>query len=112
LGAALILLTAGVPALRAQALNPVSPGNEVLISRALSALGTGPTSGYTARGAVILAGPRGAERGKITVETWGGSHCRMTLDLSHPGESRVLTATLDGKLTRVTGPRELVGVVP
>jgi len=36
----------------------------------------------------------------------------MTLDLSHPGESRVLTATLDGKLTRVTGPRELVGVVP
>src|SRR6185312_2272675 len=35
--------------------------------------------------------------------TWGGSHCRMTLDLSHPGESRVLTATLDGKLTREGG---------
>jgi len=77
------------------------------LPQGLGALGAGPQAGYVARGTVTLAGPRGSEEGTVEIEAWGGSHCRVTVDLSRPGEPRRWVAVLDGKSSQVTAPQEL-----
>ncbi|HEY8054943.1 MAG TPA: hypothetical protein VIE13_03425 [Terriglobales bacterium] len=60
-----------------------------------------------ASGQATVSSHRGTEAGAITISAWGASHCRVTLDLSIPGEPRRYEAVLDGARARVTGPQEL-----
>lgn len=69
---------------------------------------TGPSQGYVATGTATVQDARGTESGSITVEVWGASHCKVTLDLSRPGERpRRWEAVLDGSRAQVQAPHEL-----
>ncbi|HUX67400.1 MAG TPA: hypothetical protein VMV31_07915 [Terriglobales bacterium] len=77
----------------------------MLVARGASLLGASPQAGYVACGTATFNGPRGSESGAIEVEAWGASHCRVTVDLSRPGEPRRWVAVLDGRRSQVTGPQ-------
>ena len=73
----------------------------------LAALGASPQAGWMASGQATVSSNRGTETDAITISAWGASHCRVTIDISIPGETRRYEAMLDGTRARVTGPQGL-----
>jgi hypothetical protein len=103
----LFLLTLATAATAALAASSPSFAQAPAQMAGLAALGASPQAGWVATGEATVTSSRGTETGTVSISAWGASHCRVTIDVSIPGEARRYEAVLDGTRARVIGPQEL-----
>ncbi|HXR96967.1 MAG TPA: hypothetical protein VN709_03905 [Terriglobales bacterium] len=61
---------------------------------------------------VTVESSRGTETGSIIVDVLGTSYCKVTVDLSIPGEDRKWTTVVNGKRVQVSAAQELARALP
>lgn len=97
--------------LLAAALCGQAPSALALAARAVAALHAGPGAGFEARGTAEIASVGGrAAAARVTVEAWGASRCKITIDLLPAGRGH-FEAVANGRAVHWEGP-QLVAALP